>query len=163
MSKKLLLIIAICFNVSVFSQSKEETKEWIVDKYNNYERAINKFNSLAFDDDYIVYQWVIDERFGAGKVFKIKIKEIKKIEIRSERLNAEDKVGWVKLVLHFDSGKGLSRDLDEENFSYSGYNNFYILLDSKFLNNDLPARMEKAFLHLVKLYGGKAIVKKEAF
>lgn len=36
-------------------------------------------------------------------------------------------------------------------------------MDSDFITEGYKTRMEKAIIHLVELYGGKAKIKKEAF
>ncbi|SCZ01182.1 hypothetical protein [Flavobacterium caeni] len=157
--KNIAIIIFLIFTNFLFSQSKEETKEWIIEKYNNYER-VNQYNQkfdLTFEEDYLIYEYL-------GSLFKLKIKDIKKIELKKERFDNDDKEGWVSIYIYFQKGKLSTKGLNENVFSNAESDtSFKIPLSSELINEGYKDRMEKAIIHLVKLYGGNATIKKEAF
>lgn len=135
-----IIILTLLFQLG-FSQTKEETKQWIVDKYNDYERS-NEYSSICdldFKDSYIIVKMF-------GQIEKFPIKNINIIEIKSKRWDSDDKIGWTSMILRY--GKDERAEL---------------LLNADFITDGYKARIEKAIIHLVQLYGGKAKIKKEAF
>lgn len=138
--KKIILILLVLNSSFLFSQTKSETEKWIEEKYYEYQREVNSDDDLTFENGNLIY------RYLGSDLPQIKIKEIKQVQIRLEKFNSKDEVGWTAIYIYY--GKG---------------NYYKIGIDSKFYNGDLPNRMYKALIHLVKLYGGNATIKKEAF
>lgn len=156
--RRTLTILIILFTSNIFGQTKNETEEWIVEKYNQFERVNSLSNTmdLFFEDDFLYYEYL-------NSFFKIKIKDIKEIEFKKERFDNEDKIGWISLWIRFDKDKLLHKKSNEDNFSKSNDTAFKIPLSSDLELDDYKKRMEKALLHLIKLNGGNAKIKKEPF
>lgn len=157
--KRTITILLLLFSSSViFSQTRKETEEWIVEKYNEFERVNSVSNTmdLFFENNFLYYEYL-------NAFFKIKIKDIKEIEFRKERFNNDDKDGWISLWIRFDTGKSFYKSANENDFSKSTDTAFKIPLSSELGKNDNQKRLEKAILHLIKINGGSAIVKKEPF
>ena len=163
--KRIINLVLIFTSLNIFGQSKHETEEWIIQKYNEFERPINNGFDLTIENDCLLYLWYVgDEKTGKfGGTSKVKLKDIKMIEIRHERYNSNDIIGWSKIQVHFDEGNYEYREIGESEFRKGEGTGFKILLDSKFMDNDLPTRMEKGLTHLVKLNGGNLKIKKEPF
>lgn len=90
-----IIILILLFQLG-FSQTKEETKQWIVDKYNDYERS-NEYSSICdldFEDSHIIVTMF-------GQIEKILIKSINIIEVKSVRWDSDDKIGWTSMVFHY--------------------------------------------------------------
>ncbi|MFT3796472.1 hypothetical protein [Flavobacterium sp.] len=140
MKHKLLLLI-IFFSSLSFAQSKTESKEWIVEKYNEFKR-VNEYSNefdLNFENEFLIIKTY-------KSLYKIQIKDIKKIQIKKERWDNDDKEGWSSVYFYY--GKNDSVE---------------ITMSSEFIESGYKKRMENALLHLIKLYGGNATIKKEAF
>ena len=135
-----IIILTLLFQLG-FSQTQKETKQWIVDKYNDYERS-NEYSSICdldFKDSYMVVTMF-------GQIEKFPIKGINIIEIKSVRWNSDDKIGWTSMILRYGEDERAE-----------------LLMNADFITEGYKTRMEKAIIHLVELYGGKAKIKKEAF
>ena len=157
--RKIFILLAITFLNYTVAQTKSESEEWITEKYNYYERVNNSNMNfdLYFEDNYLYYNYI-------GLIIRVKVKDITKIEIRQEYYNNEDKVGWTSIFIHFAKGKSQTKRNENDEFKIDSIDsNFKIPLSSDLIKDGYKSRMEKAFLHLVKLNGGNAIVKKEAF
>mgnify|MGYP000055951151 CR=1 FL=1 len=156
--KRIFTILLFLFTITTFSQTKKETEVWIVEKYNEFERVNSLSNTmdLFFENNYLYYEYL-------NAFFKIKIQDIKEIEFKKERFNNEDKEGWISLWIRFDSGKSFYKGANESDFGKSTDTAFKIPLSSELEKGDYQKRLEKAILHLVKLNGGSAKVKKEPF
>lgn len=156
--KTIFTILLFLFTITTFSQTKKETEDWIVEKYNEFERVNSLSNTmdLFFENNYLYYEYL-------NAFFKIKIQDIKEIEFKKERFNNEDKEGWISLWIRFDSGKSFYKGANESDFSKSTDTAFKILLSAELEKDDYQKRLEKAILHLVKLNGVSAKVKKESF
>lgn len=163
MKNTAIIIIMFLLSLQIMAQSKQETENWIVQKYNNYERKINNDNILKFDNGYLYYVSMLDKNFGT--VFKIKVKDIKQIQIIAEKFDSEDDEGWTNIQILFDTKDLQTKDIRdyETNYEPGIGTGFKILVNSEFYKTDLPKRMEKALLHLIKDYGGSASIKKEPF
>ena len=75
-----------------------------------------------------------------------------------------DDISVSKFTLYCNKGKLTSKSLpNNSTFTDTGEDFLNIFLNETFKTDGLNIRMEKAFLHLVKLNGGIATVKKEAF
>ena len=163
MKKVLLLIILLTYN-SIFSQSKSETENWIIEKYNEYESPVNRTRELIFDDGYIYYLWIFTENYGYWT--QLPIKEIKSIKIHHKKFDANDTEGWDVITLYFEKNKSKTKDAKPSENNYyetSESTSIDIKLSNNFINDGLKPRMEKALIHLVKSYGGNATIKKEPF
>lgn len=156
--KRTLTILILLITTNIFGQTKKETEDWIVETYNQFERVNSLSNTmdLFFENDFLYYEYL-------NAFFKIKIKEIKEIEFKKERFNSEDKVGWISLWIRFGNGSLLYRGASENEFSKSTDTAFKIPLSCELGNEDYQKRLEKALLHLIKLNGGSAKIKKEPF
>ena len=94
----------------------------------------------------------------------MKIQDIKSIKIIKKKFNSEDKIGWSYLTLYTNSNKIFSKDFPENNnFTCTNEGFLNIPLKAEFIDEGVNIRFQKAIIHLVKLYGGNATVKKEAF
>lgn len=137
----LILLMIIFYSTITFSQSKAESKDWIVEKYNEFKRVgefSNQFD-LNFENEFLIIKM-------SQSLYKIRIKDIKKIEIKKERWDNSDKEGWSSIYFYY----GKNEEIE-------------ITMSSEFIDLGYKQRMEKAFIHLIKLYGGNATIKKEAF
>jgi nucleoside-specific outer membrane channel protein Tsx len=157
--KKILLCFFICFSISeIYGQSKVDTEEWIIRKFYEYLRPQNQGSSLKFEDGYIIHQ------FNGSLYSKAKISDIKQIETDIEKSDGKD--AWHALWLYFDPKKIQikgSYGAWDNKYRISEGQNIKLHFDLTFSENDMPDRMKKAFIHLVKLYGGDAQVKKDPF
>lgn len=156
--KSTVTILLLVITANIFSQTKKETEDWIVEKYNEFERvnSLSHKMDLFFENDFLNYEYL-------NAFFKIKVKDIKVIEFKKERVNNEDKEGWIALWIHFDSGSLFHKRANENKFQLATDTAFKIALSTDLGKEDYQKRLEKALLHLIKLNGGNAISKKEPF
>ncbi|PHR74170.1 MAG: hypothetical protein COA67_02045 [Lutibacter sp.] len=156
--KRILTILLLLITTNIFSQTKKETEEWIVEKYNQFERVNSLSNTmdLFFENNFLYYEYL-------NAFFKVEIKDIKEIEFKKERFDNEDKEGWISLWIRFDNGSLFYKRASENGFSKSTDTTFKIPLSSDLGKDDYQKRLEKALLHLIKLNGGNAKIKKEPF
>ncbi|RZL43976.1 MAG: hypothetical protein EOP00_21950 [Pedobacter sp.] len=159
--KNIILAITILLSVSGKSQAKAETEDWIITKYLSYKYLSpeQKGNILKIENGYLIqqtsYNWYD----------KIALKEIAQIKISSFKV--ENRQGY-SLTLYCKNAK---KCLEEGKIEYGKFvpqgtnsnNTFTIYFDISFGEDDLPNRMEKAILHLIKLNGGNAKLHKETF
>ena len=156
--KNLYLLVFLISNVLMFGQTKSETQQWLRKIHLDY-RTLNKYLTcdIMFKDGY-VYMLRYPTKF------RVKIKDIKKIKIQKHTLYLGDTEGTVILKLLFEKGKFESNYDDENNFKVSDNDDYLkYCYDSRFMTDDMKERVEKAYVHLVKLYGGSATVYKEPF
>ncbi len=156
--RRKLTVLLILITTNIFSQTKNETEVWIVEKYNQFERVNSLSNTmdLFFENDFLYYEYL-------NAFFKIKIKDITEIEFKKEKFDNDDKVGWISLWIRFDKGNLLYKRAGENEFSKSTDTAFKIPLSSDLEKDEYQKRLEKALLHLIKLNGGNAKIKKETF
>lgn len=155
--KVLITLLLFIVSSQFYGQSKAESQDWITSKYNDYERTVNKKFDLEFEDGYLMYL-IFDD------LFRVQIKDILRMEIKAEKWDSADKIGWTSIYIYFQKGKLSIKQYGENSFTTdSGDTFFKIPLKSEFISDGLKPRMEKAFVHLIKLYGGSATIKKEAF
>ncbi len=162
--KRLLTFFILFILFSSYSQTKAETEKWIVEKYNEYESPVNNTRELIFDNGYIYYLWIFSDDYGYWT--QLPIKDIKQIKIHHKKFNADDTEGWDVITLYFDKNKSKTKDAkpSEDNiYKISESTSFEIKLTNKFIKEGLKPRMEKAFIHLIKAYGGNTTLKKEPF
>lgn len=162
--KKITLLILLLISTKLFGQNKAETSEWIIDKFMQYEIESMSNNSIEIIDEMLIYfEYTYDKNF---RYHLIPIKNIKTIKI--SRKTQYGKVSYLISLI----GKGKHYGNFKEGF-YSEYPNSDIMdkeerginlfLNQNFGENQMPTRMEKALLNLVRLYGGSAVIGKEAF
>jgi hypothetical protein len=153
----ILFIILFVSPSLLFSQSKEDTQEWIVGMFTSH-RTANGFHNYLFDFSEKGMLNVM-RRDPNGTVIRTSIilKEIK--EVRIEHYKVEDREGYSvyfkcnsRCVFEYLSVKG-SIPLNEPDCS------FY--LDKSLSYDDQPKRLKKALIHLIELNGGK--VKEDVF
>ena len=167
--KKHIIFIAILSFSQMFCQSKKETEEWIIDIYNQYERELNLTSDLIITDNKLYYDKRIEMKdYCGGFISVINIKDINKIEIKRVFNGSADKVGWSVVNLYFSKNKGkvnhyTSCENIADNWKLDEGTMTNILLSSNLFNDKMEHRLEKALLHLIKLYGGNATIKKEPF
>lgn len=166
--KKTFLLIFLFITTLFYGQSKIETENWLEEKYNEYERSINSNMNLWIDEGYLYYYFTLyDDPVKAkenGVLYRMKIQDIKSIKIIKKKFNSEDKIGWSYLTLYTNSNKIFSKDFPENNnFTCTNEGFLNIPLKAEFIDEGVNIRFQKAIIHLVKLYGGNATVKKEAF
>ncbi|MAP81297.1 MAG: hypothetical protein CL526_09435 [Aequorivita sp.] len=156
--KKTFTILFLLCTASIFSQTKKITEEWIEAKYNEFERVNSLSNTmdLYFEDNYLYYEYL-------NAFFKVKIKDIKEIEFKKERFSNKDKEGWISLCIRMDDGKLFYKEANDTGFTKSTETAFKIPFSAEIKEDDYHKRMEKAIVHLVKLNGGNAKVKREPF
>jgi hypothetical protein len=150
----ILLLSFICN--FFFAQTKNETEEWIATKCNEYK--YNSENSIYFQSGEL-YQF---KKVGVvGRLVKVNPKQIKRVEISNYVEDGKPKLVWISL---YTSDKAVYEKTDEKEAFHSMDGNVFVVpLLLKFNEDGLKQRMEKALLHLVKLYGGSSTIKKEAF
>jgi hypothetical protein len=163
--RKIVTLFILFSSIIAFGQSKTESENWIVEKHSEYKNSYNPNMDLWFENGYMYYYWTVDDKREPAKriasIFRIKIKDIKSIKTTIKKL---DDVSISKFVLYCAKGKLESKSLPENsNFVDTGEDFLDIDLNENFKKDGINIRMEKAFLHLIKLYGGTATVKKEAF
>lgn len=108
--------------------------------------------------------WIFADNYGYWT--QLPIKDIKQIKIHHKKFNSEDEEGWDVITLYFDKNKSKTKDAkpsDNNTYKVSESTSIDIKLTNKFIEDGLKPRMEKALLHLIKSYGGNAIIKKEPF
>ncbi len=140
--KKLLLLLALvpCWG---FAQTKEETEKWLLAQV----PIINHGLQYKFDDGDMVY--VLSDRFGTIKR-TIPISKIKSVDFLHT-----DK--FLAFTLKCEDECAYSVATDENNkFKWDAKKDrMFFELYAK-LDKDMPARVQKALLHLIELHGGKA-------
>jgi hypothetical protein len=155
-----LLNISLLFFANIAnSQTKEETQDWISEKINyfSYSDDIQVFYNytISYDQTNMIIKSNCKTKISGFNStseisYHIPIKDLYKIRFETKQNNV-----WLYLKTKSESIKIFSE------INYEMTNNVEILLEKSFLENDMRNRMEKAFTHLIKLYGG--IVGEEKF
>jgi hypothetical protein len=155
--KKILFFLLISSN-NLSSQTLEETKDWIITKFNYF-----KLQNTAHKDDILkIENGNIVLIKSSGFYEKISIKNIKQVSVNYYNNDGREEYS-VYLFCSTNSKcseSGNSEDSNSEKI-YNKFFNFY--LDPSFKKDNYPERMEKAILELVRISGGKAQKHKEAF
>lgn len=154
----LLLLLISCTG---FGQTKSETEEWIISKYLYYklDNPVHKNNILKIENGIFIHIK------SYGYFEKIQIKNIGQVKVSYYKV--ENREGYTisfycKNKLNcieegkYENGQFLS---EKKKLNYF----FSLYVNTSFGKEDLPKRMEKAILHLIKLYGGNATIYKETF
>ena len=157
MKKILTVIVFLLLNLPLFSQTKAETKDWILEKYNSFKRIENKNDFMLIENDSLIFH----KYFFGYQYYKIAFKDIKSIQIRK---NKHQEMEWYQIDLN-TNGKIEYGSYENQLYNKDNqkFKNMTILLSPEFANEDYPKRMEKALLRIISLNGGKATVLKEAF
>lgn len=161
MKNILLLFTLIFLSVDIaFSQTRKETEDWIIEKFNSYRRPENIENQLEIADG-ILYHYNATTKLA----MRVPIKDIKEIEIKQESWGDGD--FWVNIYLYTDTNKmamkSFSKYSPDEYYNITPDTKTHIPLSNKFYYGKMFPRMEKALLHLIKLNGGNAVIKNEPF
>lgn len=171
MKKILTLLSILVFCINIFSQEKQEVEDWIKEKtakyyYLNDESTPKRF--IYFRDAHLIYGISNYDNSNVNTsttLKRIKISDVKKVEIKKIYI---DRDIWIvnlycsknikcvdeRIEYHFNK----TFDTHELDYVSMGYN-------EKFGEENLPNRMGKAIIELVKLNGGSStlIVKKEKY
>ena len=178
MKKSHLVFIFLFFIFNTFSQTKKETEDWINQNINTFpvsygDNPINVVENIFLENGYLYFyhHWKReDNTYYSGTWSKVALKDIKSIEYtfdKSPGLNNK----WIELRINFAKGKCSQGTLENE---FQGKDNVeYVVqpertiipqrLNMDFQKSGMKQRIEKALLHIIKQYGGNAIVKKEPF
>ena len=173
-----LILILLFFVINVFGQTKKETEEWINRNINDYPVSYGKIEynileKIFVEDGYLFFylHWKKnDEKYYSGSWNKVALKDIKSIEY-SKDTSIESGNKWFEINFNFNKGKCYEAKPDNE---YEGKNNLnYSLVSERtkitkrfnmeFANSEIKNRIEKALVYIIKINGGKVIVKKEPF
>ena len=152
--------IIILFGINfAFSQTKEETENWLIDKLNEHshiEGGISDEVVCAIEDGNIIEESYI-KTFNTTTIFGLPIKSITKITVFKNKnkytFSLYCGTNCVNQKINKIVGKTEENTIKE--------------LDLEIDKNDstLVERIPKALIHLVKLYGGNAklVIHKEPF
>jgi hypothetical protein len=178
MKKSRIFLFLIFITVNVFGQTKKETEEWINQNINDYpvsygNNPIDVVENIMIEDGYLYFyhHWKREnENYYSGTWDKVALKDIKSLEYSYDKSSDLDN-RWIKLHLNFNKGKCYQGKPSNEfqgkdNVTYSlQYERTAIIKRSnmEFVNNGMKKRIEKALIHIIKLNGGNAIIKKEPF
>lgn len=177
--KKSHLVFIFLFSIfNIFSQTRKETEDWINQNINIYpvsygDNPINVVENIYLEDGYLYFyhHWKReDNTYYSGTWSKVALKDIKTIEYsfdKSPELNNK----WIELHINFAKGKCSQATLEDE---FQGKDNVKYVVQSErtiipqrlnmdFQKSGMKQRIEKALLHIIKQYGGNAIIKKESF
>lgn len=149
---KYLFLLTTLISLNVFSQNseptKQETKDWIKSVIHTYGTG-----ELKFEDGKIIYDDPYDPT-GFHLINQAEIKNLGGVKI------GNGTKGHKSVYMSCSKGKcvkvnmkiqGKSGGMDALN------NNKFMIQLTNDLPEDLQGRLTKAFNHLIKLYGGKAI------
>lgn len=106
---------------------------------------------------------MIEKDFGV--ISKIKLKDITQVEIKINSYPNKEKP-MVYFHVYCNEGKCETKEMRPQEISdweISKAKGTMINLDYGFIENEMPDRFLKAFIHLIKLNGGNAKIKKEPF
>ena len=142
--KKAIYLFALVFTTTLFAQSKQETETWIKSFMSTYSNGNITFQSgiMTFDNPY--------DPMGFHTRTFVKIEDLAGIKI------SEGTRGHTAVYLSCYNGNCVTDGLksrDAANFDTFESNKFTMQFSSV-LPPDLQSRIEKAFTHLIKIYGG---------
>ncbi|WP_026933854.1 hypothetical protein [Christiangramia echinicola] len=163
--KKLFIITLLLAGICSNGQSLEETTDWIIKQYNQYERTINIDNNLLIEEGILFYKMTLWDNNGFWHQFHLK--DVKEIEITKEFYDSEEKIAWTNIYFYFDPYKSKIKEFDETE-SLSEYNisdtpGCYVILNSQFWEDGMAPQMEEALIRLIEFSGGSAVVIKEPY
>lgn len=158
--KRILFSLLILTSLS-YGQTKQETQDWIKEKINYYSYSDDHtvFNdyTVSYEDENMILKNNLKSKIGGITqtmvlTYIIPIKDLNKIRFENKGENV-----W--LYLKTKSGNTIRTKADFES-DYNLTNSVEILLESSFSQNDMQNRMNKAFINLIKLYGGQITTEK---
>ena len=161
----LFLVFTLLLTISIKAQTKAETENWIQEKVKSYPVGNFYIRELKIQNGYIEYF----ETINNTKFYeRILIKNIKEVKVSKRYDSNWGNYYSIKLFCKSkgcnDSGQLINGNYKNTVIEYlENYGSIEIVMNENFKENDNSSRMQKAILHLIKLYGGNAIVKKEAF
>ena len=172
------ILILLFSSTIAMSQTKQETETWINNNINQFpvsygDNPNDPENRIVIEDGILYFYYHLENRkenYFSGIWNKINLNDIKNIEYSyNESVGLNNR--WLQLNLNFDEGKCLQRQLNYPHESKN--NNDYKLvpdrqwitmrLNGNFVKDGMKPRIEKALVHIIKLYGGKVSIKKEPF
>jgi hypothetical protein len=161
--KNLLIVFVLFINVC-YTQTKEETQEWISEKisYYSYSDDAKVFYNytITYDESNMIIKSNCKTVLGIGSgtgigatkldstseiIYYIPIKDLYKIRFESKTFNV-----WLYLKTKTNS----------INVNNEMTNHVEILLENSVLEDGMTNRMDNAFTNLIKLYGGSFALEK---
>lgn len=145
--KKTIYLLMLMFSITLFAQSKTDTETWIKSFMNTHSNGNITFQNgtMTFDNPY--------DPMGFHTRTSVKIKDLAGIKI------SEGTKGHTAIYLSCYDGNCVIDGLKSKgavNFETFD-NNKFTMQFSSILLPDLQSRIEKAFVHLIKIYGGQVI------
>jgi hypothetical protein len=158
--KKLVIICITLFSLNCIGQTKKETEDWISNKVHEYRNSKGVDEDFWFENGYLYHYWSINTAIQENTKslnWSVKIQDIVAIETICRTAGCE-------FIIHTKKGK-LFLKKSPEDADYKVYNrpSFNVNMNKDFNADGTKDRIEKASIHLIKLYGGDAIIKKEPF
>lgn len=156
MKKNFYIILLIAINSVSFSQTKEETANWIITKTSEHEVDIaGKRNYFIYEGEFKM-EWYIDDKIAY--VNNLPIKSIKEIKIDADKKR-------IQFILSCGVNCGTNESyINDKLEKIVNIKSFIIMIDAE--DETLINRISKSLLHLIKLHGGNAKLipqKREAF
>lgn len=147
MKNKLSIIGLVFFSILSFAQTKVETENWIKSFISTYSNgSINFQNGLLIHED----PW---DPMGLHVKASVQIKDLAGVKI------SEGTKGHSAIYLSCAEGQCVQDGIKARNESkFENFlNNKLSMQMNSILSDDLQRRAEKAFNHLIKLYGGLSL------
>lgn len=165
--KKILVVVFTLVSSFSYSQSKEDTSDWIEQNLNYY--GLEK--SISPDTDYRIqikdgyfYMDFCDSSFGYCIYIysRFPLNKIKYIEFEKQKFTDDGRFVDLTFTTFPNSiERKTDKALDYKIAPSMTEDN--IRLSIEITKDGMQPRMEKALLHLVKLYSGNAKILKEPF
>ncbi len=162
MKKNFYIVLLFTITCISFSQTKEDTSNWILKELSNHQLKGNIGYSNYFINEGSIteeYLWNTTGKFTLGMYAKISLKNVYQIEIDKSQVgyifNLKCKSNCVS-VRWYDNDEKIKEQYSTQTFTIQIDQNDSTLLD----------RIPKALAHLIKLYGGNAKIvplKKDPF
>ena len=165
--KPILLIITFIINFNIYGQNTKpnliETQNWIkntITSYPHNEQGFTHNYSITYSDNKLIYKEVFTYMLnGEIKTLKSTVK-INIVDIENIIISKNTSCVW--LIIRVKENKQIER-IDEENNSHSYPIETEIILNSSFLEKNLPERIKKAFARLIEINGGNPTFIEEKF
>jgi hypothetical protein len=159
MKKTLTFLILISIQHLTYSQTKQETSDWLIDKLNDNSSVNDGTDSETFC--YIkngnIIEKTYNRTFKTNTIFGIPIKSIKKIIVYKDKLSFNFILDCQSNCVNDQINNIVGKK--EENIGK------VLMLKINIEDSTLYDRIPKSLTHLIKLYGGnpKLEFKKEPF
>ncbi len=158
--KKLVIICITLLSLNCIGQTKVETQDWISEKIHEYRSSKGVDEDFWFEDGYLHHYWSINTQIEENRTalnWKVKIEDIVKIETKCS-------ANGCNFIIYTKQGKLFYQKTPVDTYyKVDNHPSFNVSLTKAYYNDGISARIEKALIHLVKLYGGNATIKKEPF